>query len=77
MNEKRSYCLADKPFPVSARAMRTLRLIAEDGGWPKTAAVTQIERLQRSGYLRDMHGVFVITDAGRALLDRQLSKATK
>ena len=59
----------DKPFPVSAKARKTLTAIAER---PRTIAYApvQIERLRRSGYVRVL-GVLnevYVTDAGRALL---------
>lgn len=68
---KRSYCLEDKPFPVSARAMRTLALVADDKDFKVQAASQQVERLRRAGYVR-VYGPFVnITDAGRALLAKE------
>lgn len=70
---KRSYCLQDKPFPVGAKALRTLARCA-DGPIQTSDAASQVERLRRSGYVRIMAGMACITDAGRALLAKSASK---
>jgi hypothetical protein len=54
MTGAREYCLADKPNPVSARAMRTLQMVA-DLSPPVHTAPRQIERLRRSGYVQVHH----------------------
>lgn len=64
----RSYCLADKPFPVGAKAMRQLRLL-QLGPMPVEWATATYERLRRGGYATlTAQGTVFITDAGRALL---------
>lgn len=71
---KRTYCLADKPFPVGARAMRYLARM--DGiivAWWEVAEAPRIyERLRLGGYVRFDEGrkYAQITAAGRALLER-------
>lgn len=76
----RAYCLADKPFPVSARALRYLaRMDGIIWAWWEIAEAPRIyERLRLGGYVRfDEPRLYAqITDAGRALLARDATKAT-
>lgn len=67
--------LKDKPFPVSAKAMRQLERFRADYqvGLSWSDAPAQFERLRLGGYVRKVGLLGVshwacITDAGRALL---------
>lgn len=71
MSGKRPYCRADKPFPVGARALRTLAALNDESDYLVTTASRQCERLRRSGYIRVEDGRARITEAGRALLQRK------
>ena len=70
---KRSYCLNDKPIPVSARALGYLARM--DGvitaWWCVSDAPRIYERLRLGGYVHIDDGMARITDAGRALLRAQ------
>lgn len=75
----RTYCLADKPIPVSARALAYLARM--DGiiwaWWEIREAPRIYERLRLGGYVRfDQHRLYAqITNAGHALLHAATSVA--